>query len=279
MTQHMLTAELATPLLQTSEESNHSQGMSRADADVYCTKLDQFLSGSDGLSQAQEARLLVTDHNIITRLGSWAQGALTAPRKLWIEFPFELQEATSASMAALGVIRTLALADAPFISYIPNRTTAFVPTAQSPSSSPEECGLLSVVYCLIRQLLRFRPGDDSFRADTDTLDHLDGGMGSWETGLSLFRDLLERTDGLRYCVIHGLNEFEGETSEGLCRELVALLVDHSRQALHPLSLLFSTSGQSRVLHEFIGWEERVYTDSSTRMVRKRGENMDLLALQ
>lgn len=179
-------------------------------------------------------------------------------------------------MAALGVIRTLALADAPFISYIPSRTAT---ACMTQPQSREESGLLSVVYCLIRQLLRFRPSDDSFRADTDTLEHLDGGMGGWETGLSLLRDLLQHTASLRYCVIHGLNEFESETSEGLCKELVALLVDHSRQALHPLSLLFSTSGQSRVLHEFIGWEERVYTDSSTRMVRKRGENMDLLALQ
>ncbi|KAL1648715.1 hypothetical protein SLS58_001890 [Diplodia intermedia] len=253
---------------ESSDEGDDGQGLSRTDVDAHCRKLDKFIHGTDGIALAEEGRILLADPIIVDRLGSWAANAATRSQKLWLEFPFELQEDTSARMAALGIILTAAQADAPFISYIPKRPNeADIPRGQC----VEDAGLLSVVFSLIRQLLRFRPKDDSFKLQSDTVEQLDGSIKCWKTALSLLGDLLRHTTSLRYCILHGMNEFESEDSEGMCSELVKLLVDHSGKGKFPFSILFTTSGQSRILYDFIPWDDRARTEISMRAIERRGK--------
>ncbi|KAF2135437.1 uncharacterized protein K452DRAFT_239385, partial [Aplosporella prunicola CBS 121167] len=271
MTTHFLAAVPGNSLLHERQEVQVNQS-SRSEVDSYCQKFKKSIFGTDGLALAYEGRLLMADPDIIYRVSNWAARASTEPQVLWIEFPFELQEDSSARMAALGVILTAAQADAPFISYIPGRPNAAdIPRSQS----MEEAGLLSVVYGLIKQLLRFRPENDSFRIENDTLQQLDGSMRSWRVALNLLNSLLKHTTILRYCIIYGLNDFEGEESEGLCMELIKLLLSHSHRTDSPLSFLFTTSGQSRVMNEVIRREDRAWTGVSMRMLGKRGQNISV----
>ncbi|KAL1623874.1 hypothetical protein SLS54_004340 [Diplodia seriata] len=179
---------------ESSDRGDDGQGLSRTDVDAHCRKLDKFIHGTDGIALAEEGRILLADPVIVDRLGSWAANAATQSQKLWLEFPFELQEDTSARMAALGIILTAAQADAPFISYIPKR--------------PNEA-----------DIPRGQPKDDSFKMQSNTMEQLDGSMKCWKTALSLLGDLLRHTTSLRYCIIHGMNDFESEDSEGMCSEL------------------------------------------------------------
>lgn len=245
-----------------------SSKVSRGEADIYCKTLRALVHGTDGVALAQEKRALLADMNVINRLGRWIQEATDKSRKLWVDFPFEFQEDTSARMAALGIISIAARANAPFISYICRKPNA----AQIPrSQSVEEAGMLSMVYSLILQLLRFRPQDDGFEVDPSVLSRLSEGMGSWKVALDLLISLLEHTLVVRYCIIHGLNDLETGLGQEGCKEFLEVLFSQPFRPNSPLSFLFTTSGQSRVLFDVIAWEDRARSEDSIRSVEKRGE--------
>lgn len=198
----------------------------------------------------------------------WIQGGALQPQRLWIQYPFEYQADTSARATALGVILTAARANAPFLSYICTKP----PRANIAASlSVKEAGLSSMVYSLILQLLRFRPEKDGFKVDAAVLNGLGEGMDSWKDAVGLLRLLLEHTPVVRYCVIHGLNELEGSGNEERCKEFLEVLELASLRPNDPLSVLFTTSGQSRVLGDATTRDERAMSNAGIREVHKRGQ--------
>lgn len=243
----------------------------REETDLMCRTLRAMIYGTDGIGLAQENRSQLIDINIVSRLAVWIQDATGRSRNLWIDFPFEFQEDSPARAAALSIISLAARAKAPFLSYICHKPRQAELTN---TQTPENAGLLSIVYSLILQLLRFRPSDDQFMFDRALLTRLNGDMTSWDVALRLLASLLEHTAIVRYCIIHGLNEFETKDGVIRCNELLNVLFSSSHRPENPFSILFTTSGQSRTLYGVIDQKDRISSDQSKRGVDKRGLDLD-----
>ena len=240
--------------------------------DDRCQRLEQYIFGIDGLALAQDGRPLLAAPDVVYRLGSWMSDGAMRSLKLWLEFLFEIGEDTSARMTAVRVTFIAATANAPFISYIcevPNSTEI------SQTSSTAKLGLLSMIYSLIRQLLRFRPTSDAFSIKTATLDMLDGGVENWNVALETLESLLQHTPVLRYCIIHGLNDLEIDNGDQSCKEFLKVLCSHCAKSSSPFSLLFTTSGQSRVLYDVIDFEDHVESTEKRLTVERHGQELEV----
>ena len=256
--------------LTVSEDSESA--LKRAGADDSCRRLEQYIFGIDGLALAKDGRLLLAAPDVVYRLGSWMRDGAMRSLKLWIEFLFEMGDNTIARMTAVGVIFIAATANAPFISYICE--------APDPANIPQtttmaRLGLLSMVYSLIRQLLRFRPADDTFSTKAATLDMLDGGVENWNVALETLKELLQHTPVLRYCIIHGLNDLEIDDGHQYCKDVLEVLCSHCAKSSSPFSLLFTTSGQSRVLYDVIDFEDHVESTEKRSTVEKHGQELEV----
>jgi len=258
----------------TLDQANLS--ISRAEADLQCKILHALVYGTDGIALAQARQAPSADVHILTSIGRWIQRGIEGPQRLWIQYPFESQENTSARMAALGVIWVAARANAPFISYIcmkPRRADILT------SQSVEGAGMLSMAYSLILQLLRFRPEDDGFKANPGLIQGLKGSMDCWERALGLLGLLLEQTPVVRYCVIHGLNELESGDGAERCKEFLGILGSAGLRPGAPLSILLTTSGQSKVLASATTREERASSSATLGEVNKRGQGFHGLRIE
>lgn len=283
--QHLLTIENLRLVLsnekkvEIAHEHNFPQAdvlVTREEADLKCRTLRAMIYGTDGIALARENRSRLIDINIISRLALWIQDAAGQSRKLWIDFPFEFQEDSPALVAALSIISIAARANAPFLSYICRKPRQVELTD---SQSSENAGLLSLVNSLILQLLRFRPREDRFRFDRGMLSRLGGDISSWYLALDLLSVLLEHTAIVRYCIIHGMNEFESGDGAIKCNDLLKVLFSHSHRPENPLSILFTTSGQSRALYGAINQNDRASSNASTRGVNKRGIDLNFIEMR
>lgn len=270
----VLDREKQTEVIQGHILSQPEFMVTREEAEVECRTLRALVYGTDGIAMAQESGSRLVDVNVISHLALWIQEATGRSRKLWIDYPFEFQEDSPARATALSIISIAARANCPFLSYICRKPRHYELTD---SQTPETAGLLSMVYSLILQLLRFRPRDDGFKFDQGMLSRLSGDTSSWDVALALLSILLEHTVVVRYCIIHGLNELETGDGAVKCKDLLMALFSHSHRPENPLSMLFTTSGQSRALYEVIDQRDRASSNDSTKRVNRRG--MDLNVMQ
>ena len=248
--------------------------VTREEADLECCTLDVAIYGTDGIALAEENRSLV-DTNIIGRLTLWIQDASRGSQKLWIDFPFKFERDSRAMAAALSVISFAARANAPFLSYICRKPSQVELTG---SQSSEDADLLSIVYSLILQLLRFRPQKDGFKFNLEKLTRLSENISSWNVALDLLRGLLDYTPVVRYCIIHGLNELETRDGHIRCNDLLEVLFSYCDRPDNPFSILFTTSGQSQVLRGVIDQEDQTSSGKSRQMMNKRGMHLSPMGI-
>ncbi|KAJ9488979.1 hypothetical protein VN97_g4333 [Penicillium thymicola] len=243
--------------------------LNRSEAKLVCQrlqpKIDQ-MGGCDGIRLALQTKRLVAEPPIVQILGNWAQATSGNALKLWIISPFETGPQTSAQLAALGVIWTAIRARAQFVSYICQRPQyGSIPEIRNVE---DKAGVMAMVYSLICQLLQFQPPDDRVYLQPEILDRLTQPGERWTTGLTLLKYLLENTPTLRYCIISRLNLLEGSARD-MCQEFVDLLFAYSRNADWPVRILFTTSGQSRVLDGTVDKESKVVSHSTFRQMKGR----------
>lgn len=252
-----------------------SQGLTREEADQRRQDLlsvVDHVGGTDGVELAEHTGPLLADPRVIHKLGYWMGSPTNCPQSMWIITPKEPQEATSARLAALGVIQTAARANAPFISYICKKPQT---SNAHPFKSAEEAGCFALTYSLTSQLLQFRLENDDFQFDSKTYEQVLGQQ-NWDAGLLLLRSLLETTPVVRFIVLHGLNSLEtDDTGEKLCNSFLQMIYEFAHNTGRPLRVLFTTSGQSVVLHDHVSMEDRVRTDHAFHEVERRGEQMRL----
>lgn len=236
-------------------EINETQSLvktiSRGEAERYLLNLQEIIDrmgGSDGLRMAHQAGPLFAEPSMLQRLGEWTQATSGSSQILWIFGPHELGQGTSAVIAALGIIRTAVQSKTQFISYICQRPP-YDPSMRN-GESKDKTAVLAMVYSLITQLLQFKPPDDRASISQDLVNGFDQSTKSWKSALDLLKNLLQNTPVLRYCIIYGLNNIEYDAME-LCRDFVKMILAHASNVHWPIRVLFTTSGQSRVLASLV----------------------------
>ncbi|KAL4750922.1 hypothetical protein BDW72DRAFT_203542 [Aspergillus terricola var. indicus] len=235
-----------------------ADGLSRREAEHLCQHLQAVIDqvgGSDGIKLAIQAGRLLAEPTMVHVLGKWTQATTGNAQILWVMSPYEVGPETSAQLGALGVVWTAIQAKAQFISYICQRPR-FGAGSQF-QTAEDKIGLL-----------QFAPPDDKVLIPKTTIKELTGPINeSWNAAMSTLRILLEHTPTLRYCIISGINLFEAGARE-MGQEFVEVLFAHVRNVDWPVRVLFTTSGQSRVLGHSVPRESKVMTNITFHQMRK-----------
>lgn len=244
--------------------------LTRAIAACHIDKLQLTSCGTDGIDLSQNLKQMLADPMILLALGNWIEASGKGSSVMWAKFPHEYESHegyNSANMVALGLISIAVQADAPFVSFIckrPHRSEVKL------SMEPKEAGLLSMVHSVIRQLLEFRPDKEDATIPLQWVEQLNCGISGWKASLKMLDHLLRHTTTLRYYIIHGLNELE-EAAEGKCLQFLEILQRWTHDCSHPMGLLFTTSGLSRVLFQCVPEEDQAQTEMPIRQVELRGQ--------
>ncbi|KAL4736597.1 hypothetical protein BDV11DRAFT_10613 [Aspergillus similis] len=242
-------------------------GLSRVEAEQLCVQLQSTIDevgGNDGIRLAVQAGRLVAEPRMVHMLGKWAQATSGNAQILWIISPWETGAQTSAQLAALGIIWTAIQAKAQFISYICQRPHyGKLPRFKG---AEDKAGILAMVYSLIRQLLQFQMPEDKVEIPVEMVDKLTQTADNWDTAIELLKILLDNTPNLRYCIVSGLNLLE-DGARDLAQEFVDVLLAHVQNVGWPVHLMFTTSGQSRVLSTKIARESKLMTNNTFRQMK------------
>lgn len=250
------------------EVVNESELIRGREAENLCARLAQFVDQvgvSDGIQMAIDAGPIALDTNIIGKVRPWLENPATPPHALWIEAPYECGMQTTARSVAMRFVQILKQAEAPFIScFCTMPMKSMIPEFQGTS---REAGILAMVYSLILQLLQFRPpGFEQTQLYENELMELDEDMRHWDTALKIFATLLDSAPNPLYCNISGLIDLEYDTDK--CREFLDVLF--SRTQAVPRQIFLTTSGQSRLLPNYIERGSTVVTELNYEKMKRIG---------
>jgi hypothetical protein len=229
--------------------------------------LQSHVIGSSGVKLLSQSETLLVESSAKTKLQAWLSRD-GRQQVLWVSSSFEPQYLSTARIASLAVVATARSLDAPLISHFCEKPRR---DSETRAKDSEKIGLIGLVYSLILQLVRLGSETSKLTINDKRLDKLDGTMESWPLSLSLLGDLLQTITCLQYCVIHGLNDLESAEGYDWCLELLNILLKYQPDGY---SLLFSTTGQSRVLSKSIQFTNRYSLIKAKGEVQKRGKRLD-----
>jgi len=240
----------------------------RADARRRTTRLDQFIIGTEGHSFLNEGKFWLPHVDVSSRLHDWF-GTDEASPTLWICSPDRTRtDLSSSRAAALSLLIVAWQAKLPIISHFCERPRF---ADLESDRDVERVGLLGLVYSLITQLLQFAFDGDKFETSKEHLEDLNGRDESWPQALSLLATLLKATPHLGLCVIDGLNDLSFSGGGEWCSAFLAMLFEHQKSAPGIFRILLTTSGQSRVLPDYVDAADRVFAQTGGREIIRGGQ--------
>lgn len=251
------------------EESPKTPGMiSRVQARTNIPNLEKYIIGTEGHSLFSDGRLWVAADDASSKLQDWMDDSVARSNTLWISSPDSPPGMTSsAQAAAITAVVTAWQSETPIISHFCRRPRS---SDISGNINVEQAGLIGLVYSLIIQLLQFTVEDDCFEIAEQDIKKLDGSPESWLMCLSIFSKLLDATSHLSFCIIYGLNNLAWSSGAEWCGAFLDALFEHQRSEPKGPRILLATSGQSRVLPDFVQTEDRYFARRvATELVRTK----------
>ncbi|OQE06093.1 hypothetical protein PENVUL_c020G01468 [Penicillium vulpinum] len=108
-----------------------------------------------------------------------------------------------------------------------------LPEQEAKGLSLQEQGLIALTYSIIRQLIDWLPpvvdSDAVLDLSAERFRQLDGTLTSWKAALSLVDTLLQSAPPLLVFIIDGLDAIHNTSTDGAIRELVRVLLTHTRR--------------------------------------------------
>jgi hypothetical protein len=244
-----------------------SSPVSRAATRELAGGLEKFVVGTEGHSLFNDGKFWVPEVDIASRLHDWIGPEAISPT-LWISSPDISQfDGSGAHAAALNMLVVAWETEIPLISHFCERPRfATLPRDRD----PEKVGLIGMVYSLISQLLQFSFEDDGFEAPPEAMTTFDGSDESWGQALDLFVTLLKATPHLALCVIDGLNDLAFNQGADWCHAFLKVLFEHQKSCTSVFRILLTTSGQSRVLQDYVDVDNRAFAQTGAREVIRGG---------
>jgi hypothetical protein len=229
------------------------------------TKLEEKIRGEDCTQFLSNQIPTPLEDRTRIKLQNWLQTTREA-QLLWLECPFEYQPLNTAKKASLAVIRAAFESKIPFIAHFCEKNQR-----ESGISDGNESALVGFCYRLIKQLLQFQ--STLSKALYDRVATLDGTYQSWSIAISVLTELLQTTKVLQFCVIHGITLFDKGDDAKRCQELLDVLLEHQKPEKTAFSILFTTSGQCRLLAANIPSTNRYRAPQNLLQAGKRGQRL------
>ncbi|KAI1803968.1 hypothetical protein F4811DRAFT_522373 [Daldinia bambusicola] len=256
------------PTPKTQDGTEHI--ITRGQARIYGPTIESFIIGDQGHTKFSTGQFWVAEDRVLPSLSDWAV-KLDKARMLWISSPYEPRGVTSAHASALAVVSTAWQVKAPVISHFCQRPRQ---DELRSGMSMEQVGLMGLVYSLISQLLQFSKDEDVLNVGEDTFKMLDGTKQSWDTSLKMLEVLLTHAIVLKYCVIDGLNWLELGDGSQWCQEFLSVLFKQQQKGT-PFNILFTTTGQSRILASNVDVKDRLLATKPARKLATSGRRIEL----
>lgn len=108
-----------------------------------------------------------------------------------------------------------------------------LPTKEVKGLTLHQQGLIALTYSVIRQLVDWLPpvvdSDAVLDLSAERFRQLDGTLASWKAALSLVDTLLQSAPPLLVFIVDGLDAIHDDSTDGPIRELVRVLLTHTRR--------------------------------------------------
>ncbi|KAJ5171493.1 uncharacterized protein N7500_004276 [Penicillium coprophilum] len=141
----------------------------------------------------------------------------------------------------------------------------------------QEQGLVALTYSIIRQLIDWLPplvdSDAVLDLSAERFRQLDGTLTSWKAALSLVDTLLQSAPPLLVFIIDGLDAIHNSSTDGAIRDLVRVLLTHTRRQPQGglngqgptllLKVLFTVTGRPSALLETMSEHTLILNESQT----------------
>ena len=259
----------ANRLIEAAVEENSADDandlLNRAETKALSSQLGPYVIGTEGPSLFKDGKFWLPDIDISIKLGDWMSPDTTLSI-LWITSPVSARGFPGSRAAALVALVAAWESGLPIISHFCARPYH---GDLSQGRSVEKVGLIGLIYSLVIQLLQFNVKDDTFRASKDAFDKLDGTDGSWPDALALLRDLLQSTPQLQRCIIDGLNDLCFSSGAEWCGAFLHMLLEHQKTT-PGFKILLTTTGQSRVLPQYVPVKDRILVQTGAKEVIREG---------
>jgi hypothetical protein len=256
------TLDLGAPRLRLDDAHGIAANLKRAQARSQTSRMEKFVVGTEGYSLFGDGKFWVPENDATSRLQDWSSADGTSSI-LWISSQSVSPGPSNAQAAAMTAVAAAWQSSLPIISHFCERPR---PSRNPGDRSAEQTGLIGLVYSLIVQLLQFEFDGDLFNITDEEANALDGSTGSWSTSLSVMTRLLETTPHLSLCVIHGLNDLAWAGGADWCHSLLQRLFDHQKKLAGRFKILLTTSGQSRVLPDYVSPKDRFFSQKASRQI-------------
>ncbi|KGO53012.1 hypothetical protein PEX1_107040 [Penicillium expansum] len=151
-----------------------------------------------------------------------------------------------------------------------------LPSQEAKGLNLHEQGLIALTYSIIRQLINWLPpvvdSDAVLDLSAERFRQLDGTLTSWKAALSLVDTLLQSAPPLLVFIIDGLDAIHNPSTDGAIRELVCVLLTHTRRQPQGglngqgptllMKVLFTVTGRPSALVETMSEHTLILNESN-----------------
>ncbi|KAJ5194058.1 hypothetical protein N7472_006524 [Penicillium cf. griseofulvum] len=232
--------------------------------------LQDFFDSDDQICDYEPDVKVVAEGNIVASLQQWA----TSSRS---------QALAVGGTQPTGSLHPVALISACYASFARQARLPVVshfcalPTQEAKALNLQEQGLIALTYSIIRQLIDWLPpvvdSDAVLDLSAERFRQLDGTLTSWKAALSLVDTLLQSAPPLLVFIIDGLDAIHNSSTDGAIRDLVRVLLTHTRRQPQGglngqgptllMKVLFTVTGRPSALLETISEHTLILTESRT----------------
>ncbi|KAJ6172051.1 hypothetical protein N7470_001118 [Penicillium chermesinum] len=195
--------DLVTPHFEWSRGSKRR--LARLELQSESKHLQPFFDSDDQIAELEPDEKVVVEASVITALRKW----VTSPR--------------SQALAVGGSASTT------FPSPVGRLSACYASFARE-ARLPQ--GLIALTYSLIRQMIDTLPtvvdSDSLLDLTAERFRKVDGSLASWTAALSLVDTLLHFAPPLLVCIIDGIDKIHDESTDVALRELLRVLLTHTR---------------------------------------------------
>lgn len=234
--------------------------------------LQAFFDSDDQIADFAPDVEVIAEGSVVTSLQKWAANprsqalAVGGSHSTVFPSPVAMISACYAAYARRGNI--------PVISHF-----CALPAEDVQGMTRHQQGLIALTYSLIRQLIDSLPtvvdSDALLDLSAERFRMLDGSLASWKAALSLVDTLLHFLPPLLLCIIDGIDTIHDASTDVALRELIRVLLTHTRHQpqspsvcsgtpgpLFLFKVLFTVAGRPSALVETMSENQLVLSESS-----------------